>query len=407
MKRKRKAFSFPSEASIVRAASSLLIEGDGAPTAFRIWKAGDNPTDLGVHRFTERSAALLIEQQERRGNLFSIDYDHLSLDRDRPATAGQAAGWHSLEVRDSDEGPELWAVAVEWCAPAKAGLEEDPPRWRYFSPAYEVDKDGEIFSYVNLALCINPRTWNVTQLATRRAQQPRMNIMKKAALLAALKAAAEAGDEDAKSAFAAYGGDEALAAARAAEGDDDGEKKSDDEPAKGDDEDAPKAAKKAAEGDDEKKDPPYEAAARRAAKYASPIKLAAAGEAELAIRVAELEAEKADRERQAFIAAHADRFTASLRDWAKDQPLSVLASFVKRAPKVDLSAPGVETPARGQLAGSPEGSAHRAAVEAAVDRALGIRTAPAYVGFGPVQAGVRTLNTHVTPIQARAAKKGA
>jgi hypothetical protein len=140
-----------------------------APTAFRIWKAGVNMSDDGPDIFTERSAQLIMAEQAQRGNLYSIDFDHLSLRDNRPAEAGRAAGWHRLEVRrDAGGEAELWLTNADWCADAKAGLEETPPRWRYFSPAFDVDPDThEIVSYVNTALCINPATWNNVQLATR------------------------------------------------------------------------------------------------------------------------------------------------------------------------------------------------------------------------------------------------
>ena len=120
----------------------------GAPTAFRIWKAGANVTDYGTHVFTETSARLLMGAQEARGNLFSIDVDHLSLSQGKdaaPPESRKAVGFHRLEVRPSDTGPELWASSVEWTDVVRAGLEKNPPEWRYFSPAYDVDKKtGEI-----------------------------------------------------------------------------------------------------------------------------------------------------------------------------------------------------------------------------------------------------------------------
>lgn len=141
----------------------------GAPTAFRIWKAGDNPTDFGVHRFTDRSARLLMTEQAVRGNLYSIDVDHLSVSPSQaPPEARKAVGWHRLELRDSSEGPELWATDVEWTDAVREGLERQPPEWRYFSPAYEIDKaSGEIVSYTNTALTNTPATWSVTALAVR------------------------------------------------------------------------------------------------------------------------------------------------------------------------------------------------------------------------------------------------
>ncbi len=137
---------------------------DGAPIAFRIWKQGLNKTDKGDTVFTAKSAEVLLEEQARRGNLYSVDADHLSLSKDAPPEARKAVGWHRLEVRDGD----LWAVDVSWVDSVRSGLLKDPPEWRYFSPAYDViEKTGEVVSYLNTALTNNPATWGVTALATR------------------------------------------------------------------------------------------------------------------------------------------------------------------------------------------------------------------------------------------------
>jgi hypothetical protein len=141
-----------------------------APSAFRIWRAGGNPTDMGVHVFTEESARLLMAQQEIRGNLYSIDVDHLSLDKIAPPESRKAVGWNGLAVRPSESGPELWAVNVKWTEAVRGGLEMDPPEWRYFSPAYKTDpKTNEIVAYLNTALTNNPATHSVTELATLQA----------------------------------------------------------------------------------------------------------------------------------------------------------------------------------------------------------------------------------------------
>lgn len=150
--------------------SDVLVERpspNAAPTAFRIWAAGENFADNESIFFMENSAKLLLDEQSARGRLYPSDFDHLSLKTDRPAEAGRASGWHRIEVREDAKGkPELWAVGIEWCADAKAGLEEQPPRWRYFSPAFDVSKSGEVTSYINFALCINPLTHNLPALAS-------------------------------------------------------------------------------------------------------------------------------------------------------------------------------------------------------------------------------------------------
>ena len=138
-----------------------------APTAFRIWRAGNNPTDKGMTVFSKRSADVLLAAQAKRGNLVSIDVDHLSLKDAAPPAARKAVGWHRLDTRpDADGNPELWAVDVEWTDEVKAGLEKDPPEWRHFSPAYVLDaKTCEVVAYINTALTNNPATWNNTTLA--------------------------------------------------------------------------------------------------------------------------------------------------------------------------------------------------------------------------------------------------
>jgi hypothetical protein len=145
-----------------------------APTAFRIWAAGENRSDDGSIYFTKESAIALMAEQVARGRLYPFDFDHLSVMTDRPADAGRASGWHQIECRDDDAGePELWAVNCDWCQDVRAGLEETPPRWRYFSPTFRVSKSAEVTSYLNCALCINPLTHELPSLASvAAADQP-------------------------------------------------------------------------------------------------------------------------------------------------------------------------------------------------------------------------------------------
>lgn len=133
------------------------------PREFKIWSKGENQTDHGTIVFSDRSAQALMADQAKRGNLYSVDVDHLSLSPTAPPEARKAVGWHRLEVRDGD----LWAVDVQWTQVAASALSSTVPEYRYFSPAYDVDtKTGEIVGYVNTALTNNPATWNVTALAS-------------------------------------------------------------------------------------------------------------------------------------------------------------------------------------------------------------------------------------------------
>lgn len=213
-----------------------------APSAFRIWRSGENIADDGSVFFTEESAAKLLAEQASRARPYSIDFDHLSLSTNRPAEAGRAAGYHVLAIRKNASGaPELWAENVEWCEDVRSGLEEQPPRWRYFSPAFVVDEDAEITSYVNLALCINPMTHGIPLLASRTLKKE--NTMTAEEMLSQLDALIEATeDADTKSALVAArealaakkdidddAGEEVVADAKDGDDDDKEKKKDDDE----------------------------------------------------------------------------------------------------------------------------------------------------------------------------------
>lgn len=167
------------------------IDSSTAPKEFRIWRSGENMTDHGPIYFTEKSAKLLMEAQEKRGNLYSIDYDHLSLEKNRPAEAGKASGWNKVEVREGESGPyEFWSVETEWTKQAKDGIEAKPPEYRFVSPAYVTDDAGVVIDYINLALCINPATHHATSLATRTQylenKDTKMDIESILAMLTAL-----------------------------------------------------------------------------------------------------------------------------------------------------------------------------------------------------------------------------
>lgn len=220
---------------------------EGVPTAFRIWKAGVNATDHGDHIFSAKSAELLMAQQAERGNRFSFDVDHMSLNDQAPVENHKAVGSHMLEERDG----ELWACDVKFNPSVRAGVTPQNPEWPYFSPAYDVDtKTGEIVRYINTSLTPNPATHNVTKLASM-ANHERETAMadedKKEESLGSMLAAFEAeGDEEKRSAMK----DAIRAKFKAAFPDDAGDDKKDD---KNDDKKTEKTAKAAEPDGDEKK----------------------------------------------------------------------------------------------------------------------------------------------------------
>ena len=133
-----------------------------APSAFKIWPAGEVPTDHGTFIFSERSAQLLMAEQEAKGLPYPFDIDHLSRELSAPQHARQAVGWHRIEVRSG----ELWAVACEWQPEIRKALEQDPPGWRFYSPVFTYDPETrEILRYLGCSLTNLPATHDATDLA--------------------------------------------------------------------------------------------------------------------------------------------------------------------------------------------------------------------------------------------------
>jgi hypothetical protein len=306
----RAAFAF----DLLGQESGVERAGPGsAPTAFRIWKAGLTRTDKGDSIFNEAAAERLMADQAARGNLYSIDVDHMSLSETAPPEYHKAVGWHRLEVRRDENGdPELWACDVQWVPEIKAGLEKDPPEWRYFSPAYAVHTETrEVTRYANTALTNNPATWRVTALASIAAAGKAS--MKLSELAAALRAMADGDGEDAKTA-------KALCAIL--DGDKDG----------GD-----KEAKKTSEGADDKKDDGENKEAKKASEGADDkdedkeTKVAASN-IDLVKRVHELEVTIAtDKERNEIKELLATRpdFSKEVRATLAVSPIKVVRDAVK------------------------------------------------------------------------------
>lgn len=128
--------------------------GEKLPTEIRFFRAGLNTTAKGDFFFTAKSAELILQQQEKWGNDFSFDYEHRATTGD----VAPAAGWYKLEVRDG----ELWAVNIRWTEDAKRYILKK--LYRYISPTFYADEEGQIVEFFNCALTNVPATDNCAQL---------------------------------------------------------------------------------------------------------------------------------------------------------------------------------------------------------------------------------------------------
>lgn len=144
--------------------SAMALEGSGqAPTELRIFKPGWTETTKGKFLFDEKSASAVLKAFQSYGNRLVFDYDHAMVKGSvRPQDKTAAANF-AVEVKLGDEGPELWAVDIQWTANAKAAVEAG--EWLYFSPTFYFDeKSRRVDELVNVALTNLPATIGMTPL---------------------------------------------------------------------------------------------------------------------------------------------------------------------------------------------------------------------------------------------------
>lgn len=331
------------------------------PREMQLWNRGENPTDYGVHLWTDRSVREVGGVYAERGNPLPIDVEHASargddgkpmvvLEDGKPPVTG---GYAQLEIRAGAP----WLV-FDWSDYAASQIRSGERR--FLSPEYDVDRNTkEIVGLQRVSLVADPGTHHARMLATANRKVTNMDPILLAALTAALSnedpAAAIASVNALLSAVAkATGGDgpadestsgEPSAPVNASEGG---------APPPADDKDK-KPEPVAAAADDKDKTPVAcaapEAVAASAAKPAPVVAPAAvAPPASQVVHVA-ASSEVTDRldriERDALIAANPDAFPAGpVRVWASSQRHAVVKSFVDARPAT-LAAPARPNVPRG------------------------------------------------------------
>ena len=179
-------------------AALLLPTEGGAPTEFRILRAGANKTEKGEFLFDAEAAEAVMAAYQAKGlGKVQIDYEHQSMVA--PPGGGDAAkpaaGWFRPEVRNG----ELWATDVAWSSRAKGMLApaDGAPEYRFFSPVLRFDEDTRrVRSLKNLALTNDPAMDELHPLVAATATDPvrkddDMPCAECTALTAKLKAAEE------------------------------------------------------------------------------------------------------------------------------------------------------------------------------------------------------------------------
>jgi len=172
------------------------LGANAASGRFRIFKEGDIMTDYGPSKMSPEAGANVIKVFRQRGNDIPIDLRHGMLTDKPTLEESEAYGWipcpNGLQYV---KGDGLYAVGVQWDPRVKAGLEAKPPRWKYFSPAYDQDPDTKvILSLDNVALTNLPATHSLNRLAAEK-RRTSMDLAKLGMALIAATNGAESGDE--------------------------------------------------------------------------------------------------------------------------------------------------------------------------------------------------------------------
>ena len=170
----------------LKTCSALVEIGQSAPSEFRIWKAGSNPTANGYAvLFDAKAAADVMASYVEHGVDVMIDLEHMSIDDAHPNWTPDALGWCSLEVRAG----ELWAVNVRWTPEGARRLSEQTQR--YISPTFYLDEEKRATRLVNIALVARPATHEIPALVAKEQERKTM-VTSKQLLFAAHVLAASA-----------------------------------------------------------------------------------------------------------------------------------------------------------------------------------------------------------------------
>ncbi len=134
---------------------------------FRLMPAGlfsatdGRPQGLPGWRMSRAGALEIIRLAAARVSDFLIDYEHQSLNTASNGKPNPAAGWFKrLEWR---EGDGLYVTDARWTASAAAMIKAK--EYRFISPVFHYDKQGEVLGIVSAALTNTPALDGLTELA--------------------------------------------------------------------------------------------------------------------------------------------------------------------------------------------------------------------------------------------------
>lgn len=138
--------------------AALSAPIQSADTALKLLPAGEfrardgRPAECAAWRVDADIAAQLVNAAAARVVPYVIDYEHQTLNAAQNGQPAPAAAWFkTLEWR---EGDGLYAVDVDYTARASAMIEAH--EYRYLSPVFTYDRDGNVSALLHVALTNTP-----------------------------------------------------------------------------------------------------------------------------------------------------------------------------------------------------------------------------------------------------------
>lgn len=133
-----------------------------APEQFRIFRAGINKSSKGDWLFDQKAADSVMRAFREKGSTLTMDYEHQALVYPPIEAPASCSSWVP-EIRQTSEGPELWATSVHWTPRAKLSIESR--EYTRFSPAFTSEpKTNRILKIVNGALTNTEALFNFATL---------------------------------------------------------------------------------------------------------------------------------------------------------------------------------------------------------------------------------------------------
>ncbi|MGJ3447225.1 phage protease [Enterobacter sp. PTB] len=144
------------------------------------FRANDGrPTECACWVMNAANAQVLIAAANAKGVDYVTDYEHQTYKSRQNGKPAPASGWfHELEWR---EGDGLYAINVRWTANAATMIAAD--EYRYISPVFSYDYNGNITGLLNAALTNTPALDNMEEVLLAAAsmlsgditEEPSMN----------------------------------------------------------------------------------------------------------------------------------------------------------------------------------------------------------------------------------------